>query len=188
LDKERRDPMKRLFAITVVMLLSSAMFFAVVYAGPGPVTKPFKAKWTGTLYTVGLCFDEWPPTGNLVQTINVGKGVSTLTGVSDFLFVYCIDATYGVGSGWGILTAASGDTIHVSVEELAVDLTKDPVEWSETELILGGTGRFEGAIGSSFSHGTWTSGTDSFPGTSIPPPLLEAPQGWVGTTEGEVTY
>ena len=130
--------MKRLFVITLVVLLSSTIFFMGVCLAGGQVTKPFKGKWTGTLYTVGLCFDELPPTGNLVQTINVGKGVSTLTGVSDFLFVYCIDATSGVGSGWGILTAASGDTIHVSVEELAVDPTKDPVEWSETMLLLGG--------------------------------------------------
>jgi len=181
--------MRRLFAVTVVVLLSSAMFFVVVCAGGDLVTKPYKANWTGTLYVLGLCSED-----GAVRTINVGKGVSSLMGKSDFLFEYCISfdqATLRMtGSGWGIITGADGDTIHISADVTA-DLTKNPPEWSETEFVVGGTGKFEGATGSGDSGGIWTSGTDPFPfGNSppIPPLLIQAPQGWVGTTEGDITF
>ena len=45
--------MKRLFSITVVMLLFSVMFFVGVCVAGGPVTKPLKAKWTGTTLQCG---------------------------------------------------------------------------------------------------------------------------------------
>jgi hypothetical protein len=184
--------MKRLFAITVVMLLSSAMFFVVVCAGGDSVTRPMKAMWTGNLYVLGPCTDLSFPAGAF-QTINIGKGVSTLTGESDFIIEYCTffsSASSMAGSGWGIITAANGDTIHVSVD-VTIDLSKTPPEWSETEFMVGGTGRFQGATGSSESGGSWTSGPNPFPfGSSppIPPRLLQAPQGWIGTSIGEVTF
>jgi hypothetical protein len=184
--------MKRRFAITAVVLLCTAIFVGVVCAGSNPVTKPLKAMWTGTLYVLGPCTDPLFPVGAF-QTINIGKGVSTLTGESDFIFGYCTffdSATSMAGSGWGIVTSAKGDAMYLSVE-VTVDLGKTPPEWSETEFIVGGTGRFEGATGSSDSGGTWTVGSNPFPfGSSppIPPLLLQAPQPWVGTSEGEVTF
>jgi len=184
--------MRRLFAVTVVVLLSSAMLFVVVYAGGDPVTKPSKGMLTGTLYILGPCTDPSFPAGAF-QTINVGKGRITVVGESHFLVTYCTyftSDTTMVGSGWGILTAADGDAIHLSAD-VTVDLSKTPPEWSETDFVVGGTGRFEGATGSIDSHGIWTLGADSFPfgnDPSIPPLLLQAPQGWVGTSEGEITY
>jgi hypothetical protein len=193
--------MKRLFAITVVMLLSSAMFFVVVCAGGDSVTKPFKGKWTGNLYVLGPCPDPSFQPG-YSQGINIGKGVSTLTGESDFLFVYCTICSEPTntppyfcntinGSGWGIITAANGDALHVEITYLEIDLTDPVPQWTELETLVGGTGRFEDATGSSDSHGIWTLGTDPFPfgnNPSIPPQLLQPPQGWVGTTEGEITF
>src|SRR5512146_568593 len=113
--------MKRHLAITVATLLCSAMFFVVVCAGGNPVTKPFKAMWTGTLYVLGPCTDPSFPAGAF-QTINVGKGISTLAGESDILFGYCTyfdSATSMAGSGWGIMTTAKGDAIYLSVEEVS---------------------------------------------------------------------
>ena len=124
------------------------------------------------------------------MTVNIGKGDSSVMGEATFLFVYCIDTTSPsfAGSGWGIVTTAKGDTIHVTIPELTLDLTKTPPEWSETEVIH----RWDGEdsrmrSGMSMSHGTWTSGADPFPYGTESPPLLLPPQGWVGTTEGEIT-
>ncbi len=140
--------MKRLFAITVVVLLSSAIFFLVPCAAGDPVTKPVKITWTGILYS--FTSSESCPAGTF-QSINIAKGLSTLYGESDWLGVYCLrfaSATSITGSGWGILTAANGDQVHALID-VTVDLSKNPVEWSETEFIVGGTGKFEGATGTS---------------------------------------
>jgi len=176
------------------MLLSFAVFFVVVCEGADPVTKPFNAMWTGTVYVSERCADPnftSPIQGPIFQTINVGKGVSTLSGKSDWFSVVCFYFTSGTamaGSGWGIVTAANGDMLHVRIQN-TVDLSKDPPEWAETETTVGGTGRFEGATGIGESGGTWTLGTDPFPyGSGILPGLLQSPQGWEGTTEGELTF
>ena len=186
--------MKRLFSITPVMLLSLAMFFVAVSAGGDLVTKPFKAKWTGIIYVTGPCTDSsFPPYA--VYVINVGKGFTTLTGESDWLSGYCAyppdpinNPTYLIGSGWGIVTTSNGDRMIASVS-VSADLSNPP-EWSETELTLGGTGRFEGATGGmSESFGTYTSGANPFAfsgGTESP--VQAPPQGRVGTTEGELEF
>ena len=192
--------MKRIFAITVVMLLSSAMFFVVVCAGAGPVTKPFQAMWTGTLYVLGPCPDtnNFPPALEAAQVINVGKGVSTLAGKSDFISSYCTYCTNPNsnrpplycdaldGSGWVILTAANGDALYLEITSVTVNLTTAPPQWTELETVVGGTGKFVGMEGNkSVSGGTWTLGTDPFPFVpGIPPLLILPPQGWTGTTEG----
>ena len=184
--------MKRLFAITVVMLLSSAMFFVVVCAGAHPVEKPTQGMWTGTIYVLGPCPDTTNFPLGAAQVINVGKGVLTHTGKSNFISSSCsyfTSETSAEGSGWAVLTAENGDTIHFSIE-LTLDLSTNPPSWTEHETVVGGTGRFEGATGESDSEGTWTLGADPFPyglngsPDEIPPRLFQAPQGWVGTTEG----
>jgi len=192
--------MKRLFSITLVMLLSSAMFFVVASAGAGPVEKkPASGMWSGTIYDVGYCAgstNEAP----IIQSINVGKGVSTLTGKSDWLSVFCSYCTIPnvnrppfycdelAGSGWAIITTADGDKLHLEITEVGVDLTATPPSWTEHETIVGGTGRFDGASGESDSNGTWTSGTPFPSGENIPPLLILPPQGWAGTNEGWIKY
>jgi hypothetical protein len=204
--------MKRLLAITVVVLLSSAMLFVVVSEGAGlfggkfgssigaaagPVEKPSKGMWTGTIYLLGPCTDPaFPPEAQAVQAINIGKGVFTHTGKSNFLSSYCsyfTSETSAEASGWAILTGENGDAIHLSIE-ITLDLSVRPPRWTEIETVVGGTGRFEGAIGESFSEGTWNLGTNPFPynlngsADEIPPKLFQEPQGWVGTTEGWIKY
>jgi len=185
--------MKRTLALTTVLFLFSTLFIVGVCVAGGPVSTPTTAKWTGTLYDVGYCAGS-TASDPIIHTVNIGKGNSSVMGAATFLFVYCVELNFstgtGTGTGWGIATTANGDTIRITIPTLTLDLTKTPAEWSETEFIVGGTGKFENAIGTSFSHGTWTSGTDTFPfGTSEYPPLVfMPPQGWGGTSKGEIMF
>lgn len=180
--------MKRLLTATVVVLLFSVMFIMGVCVAAGPYSIPTTAKWTGTLYNVGLC--TLVPPGNHILTVNIGEGVSSVMGSAQFVLVSCVDPATFTGAGWGVVTTANGDTLHLDIPNITVTFSESaPREWSETEIIVGGTGKFENAIGSSFSHGTFTSGTDPFPfENQESPPLLLAPEGWVGTSEGEITF
>jgi len=137
---------------------------------------------------VGLC--TLVPPGNHILTVNIGEGVSSVIGRAHFVIVTCVNPATFSGSGWGVVTTANGDTLHLDIPDVTVTFSESgPREWSETETIVGGTGKFENAIGSSISHGTFTSGTNPFPfATSESPPLLLAPEGWVGTSEGEITF
>jgi len=183
--------MKRQCAITVVVLLSSAMFLMGVCAAGNPVTKPFKAQWSGTDYAVGPCVD---PVTNLpgALILNLGKGVATITGESEFFSVSCntfTSETTAVNSGWMIVTAADGDKLHITIEGT---LNLATGEWTEEETTVGGTGRFKNATGFAESGGNiiTSNGLDLFPfGTSaIKPELLAAPTYWVGKTDGYLTY
>jgi len=187
--------MKKSFAITVVMLLSSAMFLVgVCVAGPpeSTPTKPFVAQWTGTLYNVGVCV----PDTSKVLTINFGQGSATLLGPASFVFMYCVDPITLSGEGWGIVTTANGDKLFSKITNLAVEFGDPgtPTIWREDEEILGGTGRFENARGDSKSSGILTS-AEGFPvGFTVPPPVLLANppdtgiQNWIGTTKGEIRF
>src|SRR5512134_2936011 len=82
-------PMKKSFAITVVVLLASAMFLVGVCVAAPPEltpTKPFVGQWTGTLYHVGLCF----PDTSKVMSVNFGQGSATVLGPASFVFIYCV--------------------------------------------------------------------------------------------------
>ena len=186
--------MKKSFAITVVLLLSSAMFLVEVCVAGDPVTKPFKAQWSGVDYAVGPCVDpdlNLPP--GAFQVLNVGKGVATITGESEFVSVSCsafTSATSAVNSGWMILTAANGDKLHIRIEGT---LNLATGEWTETEWVVGGTGRFKNATGYSESGGNIITPTapDLFPfdaNPAIKPELLAEPTYWVGKTDGYITY
>jgi hypothetical protein len=181
--------MKRTLALTTLLFLFSMLFIVGVCVAGNPVSKTMTADWTGTLYNVGVC----PLDPSRILTVNVGNGVASgPLGSSRFLIVYCINPGDLTGYGWGIITTAKGDKLHLSISNLMVNTAVDPPEWSEEEEIVGGTGMFENASGGSFSQGTWTSGAAAFPGTSpgpsYPPPLLRPAQGWVGTTVGEITF
>lgn len=183
--------MKRHLAITAAMLLCSAIFFVVVCAGAEMVAVPTQGMWTGTGYILGPCPDtaNFPP--GAFQVVNVGQGLLTHAGKSNFISSYCTyftSETSMEGSGWMIITTSNGDTLHLSIE-VTDDLSVTPTRWTEHETVVGGTGRFEGATGESYSGGPSTFGTDPFPfGGSIPPALLQAPLPWAGTTEGWIRY
>lgn len=190
--------MKRLFAITFVILLSSGMFLAGAYAGDGEITKSLSGMWNGTIYQVGYCVGS-TPMAPIFMTVNIGKGVSTLTGNSDWYSVDCGHCSVPSsnpplfcdelsGSGWGIVTSSNGDQLHLDITRQTVNLTDNPPTWIEEETIVGGTGMFEGVSGESDSLGTWTSGTNPFPYGTLDPQLVRPPQGWVGTNEGSIRF
>ncbi len=183
--------MKRLFAITGAMILFTAIFFVVASAGGPPVKQPLQGMWAGINYTPAPCPDtfNFPPGAILV--VNVGQGVLSHMGKSNFIAMYCQyfneDGNLE-GSVWNIVTGADGDTLHLSVE-ISSDLSAIPPKWMETETIVGGTGKFKDATGEANSSGILIFGTDTFPfGESIAPVLLDSPQGWIGTTSGWVKY
>jgi hypothetical protein len=187
--------MKKSFAITVVVLLSSAMFLVgVCVAGPpeSTPTKPFVAQWTGTLYNVGVCVHDI----SKVLTVNFGQGSATVLGPASFVFMYCVDPITLSGEGWGIVTTANGDKLYSKITNLTVEFGNPgtPTLWREDEEVLGGTGRFENARGDSKSTGILTS-AEGFPvGFTVPPPMLLAIppdtgiQNWIGTTTGELRF
>jgi hypothetical protein len=164
--------MKRLFSITLVMLLSSTMFFTVVYAGEHELVKPTKGTWSGVTYFLG-------PTASCPTTMiqAIGKGVMTLTGESQWIAEpACLDAS-GFASGPAVITAANGDQINLMT---GIQFIPDPSGtagmWVQDSIGIGGTGRFEGTGGSSHSEGVYKllpSGTEGV---------------WVGTNEGELTF
>jgi len=178
--------MRKLIGITLAIFLTSSLLFVTVCAGAGPVDKPLKAKWIGTTYTIGYC----PTEPRTYKVINVGSGVASgPLGSSNFVFVYCVAMDFTDGYGWGIITTANGDKLHLWITNLALDTSEFPViKWSEKEEIVGGTGMFENASGGSESGGTWTSEADPFPEMGPPPQLLLPAQGWVGTTKGVITF
>jgi len=186
--------MKKSFAITVAVLLSSVLYLVGVCGAGDPVTKPFKAQWSGADYAVGPCLDPDPnlPPGAF-QVLNVGKGVATITGESEFVSVSCsafTSATFAVSSGWMILTAANGDKLHIRIEGT---LNLATGEWTEEEWTVGGTGKFKNATGYSESGGKiiFPTDPDLFPfdaNPAIKPGLLAEPTYWVGKTNGYITY
>ena len=156
--------MKRLFAITVVALLFCHVLGECSCGRPS--FDSHERKVDRDSLQCGRLRRSTPSDPDH-HAVNIGTGHSSVMGAATFLFVYCVDTTSqtytGTGYGWGIATTANGDTIHITIPALTLDLTIDPVEWSETEVITSGTGKFENALGISYSHGTWTSGTDTFP-------------------------
>jgi len=191
MDMERRDPMKRLLTITSFVLLFSALFVVAAGAGADQGRRPIQGKWTGTDYFVGPCPDttNFPPGAFLA--VNIGQGVMTHIGKSNFISVGCVyftSETSMEGSGWMIVSASNGDTLHVSIESSS-DLSVTPGRWTEHETVVGGTGRFEGASGETDTEGIFAPVTDPFPfGESIPPALFQPPSPWIGTTEGWIRY
>lgn len=162
--------MKRIFAITAVMLLSTAMFFVVVCAGADSVTKSTKGTWSGIGYNVG----QGNCAPGLLQTMSIGKGVMTLTGESEWFSLGCLDPATGNGLGTAVITAANGDVLYLMINIQLVPETVDSGNWFQTEQIIGGTGRFEGSTGDGSSSGTYK--------------FIGAIDVWAGTNEGEITF
>jgi N-methylhydantoinase B/oxoprolinase/acetone carboxylase alpha subunit len=162
--------MKRHLAITVVLLLSSAMFFVVVCAGADPVAVPLKGTWKGGSNFIFPAPSSCPA-DSVMQAIATAKGNMTHTGESEYLSPVCCNAV-GQCVGTAIITAANGDALYLSVTHFFNPVTGD---WSQSDVIIGGTGRFEDATGTSTS-----SGTSTFTG-----PTSDI---WQGTNVGEIKF
>jgi len=100
------------------------------------------------------------PCGSGVQIQAEGSGVATLLGAFDIDLTWCLDpATGAIASGTSVLTAANGDRVDFTETGQAVS----PTELAFHFVIVGGTGRFDGASGALEitailgEAGSWTS-------------------------------
>ena len=166
--------MKRLFAITTVVVLCSVFFVVVCVADPAAPMRPTKGAWSGTSTVSGNCAG-----GILVNSI--GTGVSTHFGKSTWaagsICLVFENANDLVGTGPATITAANGDTIDMTTTFRLYGLTNGFGIWTQNITIDGGTGRFAGASGSVTSVGDWVAIAP------IPPTLA-----WSGTHEGSIKY
>lgn len=172
--------MKRTLAITTVLFLFSALFFVCVC--PAGDERSLKGSWSGEMYVMGpgagldtgLC-----PVGTLL-VISIGKGVSSHSGASDYFGALCwrqIGDTTMEGEGFAILTGANGDKLFTNAILTSYDVGNPTGtgSWVESETVTGGTGKFEGATGTSYSEGTWTL-------------ITPARFSWTGKTNGLIGY
>jgi len=175
--------MKKTLLLSTAVVVFSLIFFAGVCIAGGPVTKPVKIMWTGTAYGVGFGSPYDDCNGKL-RFINIGTGVSTLSGAVQWFADYCVTPTSTgfIGAGWGIVTAANGDKAYAKIS-----IETDDGAISQTETLVGGTGRFEGMTGDSTStgivtgYGTYTYDYDPSLEDAL---LLEAPTEWQATSTG----
>ncbi len=104
--------------------------------------------------------------------MTTAEGILTLTGLSEFVGTYCCNLATGHCTGTGVITAANGDALYFTMTH---DFNPASGDFTESEVVTGGTGRFVGATGTAT-----TSGTSTF--TS---PTSDV---WEGTTEGQITF
>jgi hypothetical protein len=126
----------------------------------GTVATPFRAN----LFTLleGVVPD--PACGDFPRLLNtqVGEGVSTRLGRFSIRITFCFDVTdlpddgvLGPGeslpydNGFGILTAANGDRLHMEVSGAVLPSSHPDYdfEFHDPFTFVGGTGRFTGATG-----------------------------------------
>jgi hypothetical protein len=87
-----------------------------------------------------------------IQVLIIGKGNATFLGNFDVLNKYCFDGEQPVGPIYGFLTAANGDEIFTQMIG-AIEVPAPEISFFDY-VILGGTGRFEGASGTIQMYGT----------------------------------
>jgi len=169
--------MKRLFAITTVVVLCSALFFVVVCVAGPPKTITSEGKWSGTTTPTGSC------TGGFTAE-SVGTGVLSHLGVTTWVGPsMCFIALVPVSSldyapvfqGYGpaTITTATGEEIWLLTHFTYIIGTGEPDShflWAQDIEVASGTGRFVNATGHVHSTGVGKSnddGTGSWEGTSI---------------------
>jgi hypothetical protein len=88
-----------------------------------------------------------------------GSGEATYVGTFTMTAEFCLDPTSPTYSGTGSVVAANGDQIYTEY----TGYSTSPTEYTQSEIIVGGTGRFENVSGNIVVHGT--RGPDSFTAT-----------------------
>ncbi len=148
-------------------------------ANPVEVTVPFKADFVGTYMYGGpmASCGEWNPEDGIMwgMVINEGGGTGTHLGKFTHYFEFCCNFLTGIYPGptnhmVAYFTAANGDILHVSCagQVLYGRLDYHPADvnsyFKDPFVIIGGTGRFEGASGSGYTDDY---NRDSYPENSF---------------------
>ena len=128
------------------------------------VERPFKGSCSVTFNP-----PSFPPPAIHHQT-DVGTCQLTELGRTDFYGEQDINFAAGSQSGWRRLTAANGDELYVNHTGTSSLIAPGLVGFRAQMTVVGGTGRFAGATGSSVGIGTANLATNS---TSV------AIDGWI---------
>lgn len=143
------------------------------------VTVPFKADFVGTYMFAGpeASCGDWNPESGIMwgMVINEGGGTGTHLGKFTHYFEFCCEFATGVYPGptshmVAYLTAANGDILFLSCAGQVLNgrLDYHPADvnsyFKDPFVILGGTGRFEGATGSGYTDDY---NRDSYPENSF---------------------
>lgn len=146
-------------------------------AEPATVTVPFKADFVGTYMYAGpeASCGAWDPASGQFygMVINEGTGTGTHLGRFTHYFEFCCNfmtGVYPLHHMVAYFTAANGDILYVACEGQVLDgrLEDHPEDvnsyWKDPFVIMGGTGRFEGATGSGYTDDY---NRDSYPENSF---------------------
>lgn len=123
------------------------------------VTVPFKAEFLGDYIYVGPDNEEatgLPPKCELVRVIVDFEGNGTHLGKFTGNFDFCVGPE-GYGQTDAYMVAANGDRLMISISGNVIQGRLDDHPeyvtsyWRDPFVILGGTGRFEGATGGGIS-------------------------------------
>ena len=146
---------------------------------PVMVTLPFKADFIGTYMYAGpeASCGDWNPEDGIMwgMVINEGSGTGTHLGKFTHYFEFCAEFVSGVYPGptnhmVAFFTAANGDILHIQCSGTVIpgrlDYHPDDVNsyFKDPFVILGGTGRFEGATGCGYTDDY---NRDSYPENSF---------------------
>ncbi len=123
------------------------------------VTVPFKADFLGTYIHAGPDIEELTglePRCEYARVIVDFEGNGTHLGKFTGNFDFCV-GPFGYGPSDSYMVAANGDILFVSIAGYVIEGREDDHPeyvvsyWRDPFVILGGTGRFEGATGSGMS-------------------------------------
>lgn len=119
------------------------------------VTVPFKADFLGEYQSVAP--DETCELPQVVRVIVDFEGNGTHLGKFTGNFSFCVDQESYYGPSDSYMVAANGDILYVSIAGQVIGGREDDHPefvtsyWRDPFVILGGTGRFEGATGGGMS-------------------------------------
>lgn len=122
---------------------------------PVMVTVPFKADFIGEYQSVAP--DESCEAPQFIRVIVDFEGNGTHLGKFTGNFSFCVDEESNYGPSDSYMVAANGDILYVSIAGQVIGGREDDHPeyvtsyWRDPFVILGGTGRFEGATGSGMS-------------------------------------
>jgi hypothetical protein len=155
------------FLLALLLVLASA---TVIGKSHNPQERPFKGTMSGEAvfdFTSPACL---PVTGAPWQTLSHMVGELTHLGMTEYSSTHCstLDGSALV-NGEATLVAANGDEVWVNYTASALTTFPSPVMIYEIEnIVVGGTGRFEGASGHIISLIVITLG-------EVPDPTAPAP-------------
>lgn len=121
----------------------AAIALVLTLAGPAVAAEqvPFKGSLSGTVTVTPLS----PPMASVLVD---GSGIATQLGRFTVEMPHLVNQATRIATGTYIFTAANGDTLTADFSGQATPVAPGVLTVSETGVITGGTGRFEGATGS----------------------------------------